>query len=924
MNCEQVEALLVDFIEGELGEEQIQLVEKHLEGCPGCRTGLHETRALFGALEEARQRQEQSWQSTDHGRSPHPAAAAAVWQPGFVLGDFEILGEVGRGGMGVVYRAKQVSLNRVVALKVLPGMVCQAPNAIQRFKNEAQAAAKLHHTNIVPVYAQGEQDGHFYYAMELIEGRSLDRVARSHTGLTPPLASAEAVVGTPDARSGDGSIAASGVTTRRPMLDYRRLSLMMAGVAEGLDHAHRQGVIHRDIKPQNLLMGEDGELHITDFGLARLLDEPSVTATGEMLGTPAYMSPEQVAADHRKIDHRTDIYSLGATFYELLTRHRPHEGATREQVIARICTAEPRSPRKWDPAIPVDLETICLRAIEKEPRRRYQTAGEFAADLRRYAEDRPILSRRVGPLEKAWKWVRRHPAVTAIVVLSVVLVTVATTWVVQSVQERRARANAMVQRAFDLLAYEDYREPAEARRLLAAARPLKPDELSYRVAEALAALLDEPTTAIANLEWAVAQRPGDPDLMYLLAWALRRDEQHQASHEWLQRAKAAGGAGTAAGHFFHAQAVVRHDPEEAVVAYRNASLERPNYTQAMVHLGRAHNHWMYHYRKHERFIEQERALKIACTLQPNACYPRYLLSIAYRLSAEIYKQADNALDAEEHFGRSLDYAKEAQQVEPNNPLGYVAEAEYWESRGDFAAAVAARDREALHARADPERLDLHQYRWRLLYWMGQIDRAQADLRDLASVCSESDPQRIWYTGLLPSLLQAELGRMPEAVALAKGMADARPTDFRAVTSAASMLRVLQMSEQADELLHRYQERLVYLPDARQWLPREWREATYEFCLGAITMHDLERLAGEDRNNKLLWAAPHFFDGTIALGRNDREAAFAAFRRCELTYDYDDYCYLGKVFSVKMQINPDWPKWIPRPSPVSPGTVTEPR
>jgi len=803
----------------------------------------------------------------------------------------------------------------VVALKVLPGIVCQAANAIQRFKNEAQAAAKLHHTNIVPVYAQGEQDGHFYYAMELIEGQSLDRVIRSRSGLTPSSATAAPP---PAGGRGDGS-EPDGSPGHRPgrlAVDYRRLALMIAGVAEGLDHAHRQGVIHRDIKPQNLLLGEDGELHITDFGLARLLDEPSVTATGEMIGTPAYMSPEQVAADHRKIDHRTDIYSLGATFYELLTRHRPHEGATREQIIARICTAEPRAPRKWEPSVPVDLETICLRALEKEPRRRYPTAGEFAADLRRYAENRPIHSRRVGPVEKAWKWIRRHPAVTTIVLLSVVLVFLASTWMVQSARDRRARANAMVQHAFELLAYEDYRKPGEALRLLESAKPLKPDEVAFRVAESMADLMDNPKRAIASLRWVLELRPDDPDIMYLLAWALRRDEQHQASHEWIQRAKAAGGAKTAAGHFFHAQAVVRHDPEEAVAAYRNASLARPNYTQAMVHLGRAHNHWMYHFRKHERFIEQERALKSACALQPNACYPRYLLSLAYRLSAEIYQAAGNTVDADEHFAAALSYAKEAQSVEPENPLGYVAEAEYWEAKRDFPAALAARDREAAYARAPLELLELYQYRWRLLYWMGNIDNAQADLRRLAEICSTTDPQRIWYTGLLPALLQAEQGRMPEAIALAKGMAVARPAEFRAVTSAASMLRVLQEVDQANELLEQQREQLTYAPDARQWLPREWQMTTYEFCLGRLSMKDLERLAGENRNNKLLWAAPFFFEATMELGRRNRPAAAAAFKRCEQTYDYDDYSYLGKVFAVKLEINPEWPAWIPKGGPDS--------
>ncbi|MBN2563809.1 MAG: protein kinase [Phycisphaerae bacterium] len=916
MNCQTVEEMLLDFVEGELDEEQAQALQSHVDGCAACRRNVKETRDLFEAMEDVRRRQEQSWQTTGHGESPAAGVEPIAWRPGRVLGDFEILGEIGHGGMGIVYRARQVSLNRVVALKVLPGTVCQSKKAIARFTKEAQAAARLHHTNIVPVYAQGDHEGHFYYAMELIDGKGLDRALQENpsmivprwtgsttrTGVPQPADSVRRTLG-PEPDAAAGSLRA----------DYHRLALLVAGVAEGLEHAHQQGVVHRDIKPQNLLLGADGQLHIVDFGLARLLDEPSVTVTGEMLGTPAYMSPEQVSADRKKIDHRTDIYSLGVTFYELLARRRPFLGASREQIIARICTDEPRPPRKWRADIPVDLETICLRAMEKDQRRRYQSAGDMAVDLRRYAADRPILSRRVGQIEKAIKWVRRHRAITTIIGLSLALVVVASVFTIQAIEARHARASELVNRAFDTLAYEDYRAPERARLWLAQAEPLGPDETAYDKAFALAHLLDDPKLAISRLEQALLRRPDDAETMYLLAWSLRRDQQNRRSHEWISRAEAVSGATTAAGHFFHAQAVVRNNPEEAVAAYRKAYNLRENYTQAYVHLGRALNHWMYHHRKHEWFSEQKNALQSACVLQANKAYPRYLLSIAYRLSAEIYEHAGDQDAADEHFRLALLYAKEAQHLEPDSPHGYACEAEYWEARKDCSNAIAAWDRGAQCCDTPSSQVELHQYRWRLRYWDGQLAEAMEDLDALRRDCPDSDVRKIWYAAALPALIHAEMGRMEEALQLARSMAASEPTDFRAVTSSACMLRILGHGDEADRVLAGHAGEIdfdVFDGESCAESPPGWINATYALCRGHRTLQDLEQLAGDRRGDKLLWPAAYFFAAAEDLGRGDRRQALGHLRRCERTFDYDDYSYLAKVFVRKLDGDPTWPNWLP--------------
>ncbi len=333
--------------------------------------------------------------------------------------------------MGTVYEAWQTSLQRVVALKVLASHVSSSPKAIIRFIREAQAAAKLHHTNIVPIFAQGEADGIHYYAMEYIRGSGLNDIISELRGAegseyTPPdlaetvaLSAAE----TPTTISNPTSVneapgSASAVTFAAPSQTnatqtfYNSVINHAACVADALDYAHECGVVHRDIKPHNLILGDDGHIRISDFGLARLAEQPGVTTTGEMIGSPLYMAPEQITGSVGDVDHRADVYSLGATLYEWLTLTAPYPGETRERVISRILTSEAPAPRTINPNVPVDLETIVLKAIEKDPNRRYQTAGEVRDDLRRYLASQPIVARRAGFHTRAAKFIARHQLAT--------------------------------------------------------------------------------------------------------------------------------------------------------------------------------------------------------------------------------------------------------------------------------------------------------------------------------------------------------------------------------------------------------------------------------------------------------------------------------------------------------------------------------
>ncbi len=349
--------------------------------------------------------------------------------------------------MGTVYEAWQRSLQRVVALKVLARHVSATPKAIVRFQREAQAAAKLHHTNIVPIFAQAETGGVYYYAMEYIEGSSLNQMI---AGLRQGTAACDSTVDLaetvalpprgeldgPPAGGSTGSPSASGsgatfhAVSDTPSLatiasaeHFRNVAVHMADIADALDYAHQRGVIHRDIKPHNLLVGGDGRMRISDFGLARLAEQPGVTVTGEVLGSPLYMSPEQINGDPENVDHRADIYSLGATIYEWLTLSPPFPGETRERVISKILSSEASPPRTHNAAIPLDLETICMKAIERNRERRYQTAAELRDDLRRFLLSQPIVARRLGLGGRAVRLVRRHQlaslgAAAAVIALS--------------------------------------------------------------------------------------------------------------------------------------------------------------------------------------------------------------------------------------------------------------------------------------------------------------------------------------------------------------------------------------------------------------------------------------------------------------------------------------------------------------------------
>jgi tetratricopeptide (TPR) repeat protein len=361
--------------------EPVDILEEYGRSHPGLAERIRELFPMLALLE---------------GTTGAPAPTESGLPPGHGFGRYRIEREIGRGGMGVVYRAVHLPLGKRVALKLLPSLGAAEPGKVERFLREARTGAALHHTNIVPVFDVGRVGDTPYYAMELIEGRGLDRVLLEQRASAATLTADHA----------------------------RWVAGLGVQAGEALEYAHRRGVIHRDIKPSNLLLDAQGILWVADFGLARRLDDPALTRSGALLGTPRYMSPEQAGGGPAPVDHRTDLYSLGATLYEALTRRPVFDGKTPEEVVGQILTRTPEPPRRLDPAVPRDLENVVLKAMARRAEDRYATAADLVEDLRRWLRHEPVRARAAGPLLRLRRWGERNPALAAAVAgLFLVLVT---------------------------------------------------------------------------------------------------------------------------------------------------------------------------------------------------------------------------------------------------------------------------------------------------------------------------------------------------------------------------------------------------------------------------------------------------------------------------------------------------------------------
>jgi WD40 repeat protein/serine/threonine protein kinase len=381
-------------------------------------------------------------QANHQATSPNAASDHDEPLSGRQLGDYRIVRELGRGGMGVVYEAEQLSMGRRVALKVLPFAALVQDKTLHRFRNEVRAAAALDHDHIVPIYSVGEERGVHYYAMQLVRGQSLaqaveelrkqrdvgysmlDVGSKHSTNIQHPASNIQ------DRASSSDTHTIAALSTVAPYSSseyYRTIARLGIQAAEALQHAHDQGVLHRDIKPSNLLLDRDGKLYVADFGLARIEADAGMTMTGDLVGTLRYMAPEQALAKRVVIDHRADVYSLGATLYELLALEPAFHETDRAELLKQIAFEEPRPLRKVDRRIPAELETIVLKAMAKSREDRYQTAQQLASDLAAFLENRPIIARPPSAADRLQKWGRRNRALVALFFAAVTLIAIVAT-----------------------------------------------------------------------------------------------------------------------------------------------------------------------------------------------------------------------------------------------------------------------------------------------------------------------------------------------------------------------------------------------------------------------------------------------------------------------------------------------------------------
>ncbi|HVK16721.1 MAG TPA: protein kinase [Fimbriiglobus sp.] len=832
------------------------------------------------------------------------------------LGDFEILREIGRGGMGVVYEVRQTSLNRRVALKVLSSGMGLTPKAVHRFHREAEAAAKLHHTNIVPIYATGEEKGTHFFAMELVEGPSLDHVIRqlrsTPTGVSAapapgdanagstPLSTTAPYVGPPAPSSSGFGLSSSSLHSGGAY--YDTVAQMVAEVADALDYAHQQGVIHRDVKPSNLLLSPAGRLSVSDFGLARLLEQPGVTITGEMVGTPRYMSPEQITAGRIPVDHRTDIYSLGATLYQLLTLRPPFAAEHRDQLLAQVIQKEPARPRRVNPKVPVDLETICLKAMEKDPDRRYQTAGQMADDLRRYVNRFAILARRVGPVGRLVKWSRRNPALAAALAGVLVCAAVAGGLAYRAHLAERDQAEAKAKHDAELLE-EQRRSALEKAMLLSRVEDFDGARQAIREAEKLGCSAGQirmlqgqlelyqghVKEAIDHLTQATELMPETVAAWGMLAvahnFAANMNDYHRALDEVTRRP-----AVTAEDYLFrgHAESVL--DPDRGLASLEEALRLRPSALARLVHLD---------------------VLRVHVLDSPDEANVRLILNTARSLRRQF---PENAMMLSLNVSVCLTcYHVFAALGRPDLQREVYDEG----------------TRDALALGRYPNSIRGVVMRWTFLDETGQSEAGLADLRRAATVTK--DQYAVYYYArhlyrsgeYEASVKVSELGtgevtlNLFRAVALAETSPDGLARANRMCEEVAArdlkdwdrfnaqlLQRLLGRKPEAVEA----SQRLLDQPERWPAVRREPFKRALEYCAGRRSPDDLITSMGGKRCDL---CNAHLCVALTALADGDRATAKRHLRLCVDTRFYEFIPYdLAQMLLSRMAKDEAWPPWIP--------------
>lgn len=808
--------------------------------------------------------------------------------------------------MGIVYESVQTTLGRRVALKVLGSGLGLTPKAVERFRREAAAAARLHHTNIVPVYATGEDRGIHFYAMELIDGPGLDVVIRQMReqmptidapALAPDLTTTAAYSPPDPLATSSGVKTEAGSSARR----FDRIASMIAEVADALHHAHQNGVTHRDVKPSNLLLASDGRLSVTDFGLARMFEQPGMTVTGEFVGTPAYMSPEQITAGRIPVDHRTDIYSLGATLYELLTLRPPFAADGRDKLLAMVIQKDPASPRSVNPNVPRDLDTICMKCLEKDPDRRYSSASDLADDLRRYVNRFAILAKRTGPLGRAQKWVRRNPALAAAAVAVVLALGAAGAfaWNAHNAEQRRVaerqkqeeelqaeRRDAALEKALQLALSGDL---TGAERAIGDAEVLGASAGDVRFMRGqIAFFRGDLATAIEHLDQAVKLQPGRPAPLALLAAASADfgafDRYYELAATLPQLTPV-----TYEDHLFMGLAESFEKPERGLVMMdeairrRDSSVARAlrsrSRSSAAMGSGNAADA--------ETAIEDAR---IAVTMLSGEPYALSQSVMANLVAAGIYGNGEEKKAALDRARREVQVLERFRQL----PVAVVARIFYFRETGDHAAAL----KEALNRRDSGVRLSPfdEMVLANELYINGRFaDAVEVFDRSIA---------RGGDTYLMQILRCYALAELPNGPARAlAAVPETKPASPFAIYEA-TILQLLGRRTEAVAAYRALHHRILRAPSRIEWTVR-----LLEFGSGELSADKLLAAAGSSRNHQ---CEANFLIGMALLSRGDRNGARNHFRKAVDTHVvwYVDHTW-SLAFLSRLDADPTWPTWLPK-------------
>ena len=788
------------------------------------------------------------------------------------LGEFRIVREIGRGGMGVVYEAVQDSLDRRVALKVLATDALLSETAAERFKREANTAARLQHHNIVPVYAIGEEQGIRFYAMQFIDGRSLEEHLQQHRQDRRPPGRAE----------------------------LQRIADWGRQVADALAHAHAQGTVHRDIKPSNLLLDSHDNIWVTDFGLARAAIHPTITITGDIIGTARYMSPEQARGAGSQLDERTDIYSLGSTLYELLTLKPPFDGETRDAILLQLTNSRSTDPRDLNPAISRDLQTVIGKCLEPEPRNRYASARDLAEDLRRFVAGEPIKARRTPLLMQAGRYVSRHRPHSLVVLLLAVL---AAGWFYTLFDSRRSLGEGQVQDALHALLYE--RRPERSAALLDQASERGIDSIESRLCRGLLPLLEGRAGEAVDLLTAAHDRaPDHLETTFALALAHTHNTDFVTARELMDRSREME-PDTALAWLLQGLLLGRVSGSTAIEALNRAIMLRPDFTLALETRGLYRGNRLLNLGDRTQLQPMLDDANTLVVLRPG-----HSSAFQHRargwLSAAAFAGTRPELAAEQERwieNCRQDLARAAELESDPSPALLLLRGTYRRFTGDLETARDLFEKAAASSRdagATPETYLVFEHAL-TLYSLGDTQAALNTIGPVQAALLDYYPMV-----LLQALLLAESHRLNLARELCRNHLESLSGNATALFLAVGGLELLcdhTLAEQAILDFERRQAAELFSEHASPEVARP----PLDYLLGRIDAPDLLSKAADHPGNRCEYA---FYVALRELGRGNRAAGVEALEICLTTgvYHFGEY-RLAFALRERARASLSWPAWV---------------